>query len=59
MAVTVFTIHEVRTEHARAVRRATGTNDFRDKEWRIRGGQVMQCLSSTLTHDNFIALEYV
>ena len=45
----IHLIHEARTEHAKAVRRLTGTNDFRDKEWHLRQGCVMQCIGTFLT----------
>ena len=51
-------IHEARTEHAKAVRRRTGTNDFRDKEVHLRHGIVMQCIGTFLTKDNLITIEY-
>lgn len=38
----IHLIHESRTEHAKVVRRLTGTNDFRDKEWHLRQGCLMQ-----------------
>ena len=44
----IHLIHEARTEHAKAVRRLTGTNDFRDKEWHLRQGCVMQCVGTSL-----------
>ena len=54
----IYLIHEARTEHAKAVRRLTGTNDFRDKEWHLRKGYVMQCVGTSLTTDNLIAICY-
>ena len=54
----IHLIHEARTEHAKAVRRLTGTNDFRDKEWHLRQGCVMQCIGTFLTTDNLIAICY-
>lgn len=51
-------IREARTEHAKAMRRRTGTNDFRDKEWHLRPGVTMQCLGTFLTTDHLIALIY-
>ena len=54
----IHLIHEARTEHAKAVRRLTGTNDFRDKEWHLRQGCVMQCVGTSLTTDNLIAICY-
>ena len=54
----IHLINEARTEHAKAVRRLTGTNDFRDKEWYLRHGCVMQCVGTSLTTDNLIAICY-
>lgn len=54
----IYLIHEARTEHAKAVRRRTGTNDFRDKEWHLRQGCWMQCIGTFLTTDNLIAICY-
>ena len=54
----IYLIHEARTEHAKVVRRKTGTNDFRDKEWLLRAGCVMQCVGTFLTTDNLIAICY-
>ncbi len=54
----IYLIHEARTEHAKAVRRRTGTNDFRDKEWHLRSGHMMQCIGTFLTTDNLIAICY-
>lgn len=51
-------IHEARSPHAKAVRRLTGTNDFRDKEVHFRQLPWMQCLGTFLTNDNLICLEY-
>lgn len=58
MARNIHLIHEARTEHAKAVRRRTGTNDFRDKEWHLRQGRMMQCIGTFLTTDNLIAICY-
>lgn len=52
----IHLIHEARTEHAKAVRRQTGTNDFRDKEWHLRQGRFMQCIGTSLTTDNLIVI---
>ena len=54
----IHLIHETRTEHAKAVRRMTGTNDFRDKEWQMRRGFLMQCIGTFLTTDNLIVICY-
>ena len=54
----IYLIHEARTEHAKAVRRLTGTNDFRDKEWHLRQGYVMQCVGTSLTTDNMVLIIY-
>lgn len=52
----IHLIYEARTEHAKAVRRLTGTNDFRDKVWHLRQGCLMQCVGTSLTTDNLIAI---
>ena len=49
---------EVRTEHAKAVRRATGTNDFRDKEAAFYAPFVMPAICQTLAGDNMIMEVY-
>ena len=54
----IHLIHEARTEHAKSVRRLTGANDFRDKEWYLRQGCWMQCIGTSLTTDNLIAICY-
>lgn len=54
----IYLIHEARTEHAKAMRRKTGTNDFRDKEWHLRHGKFGQCIGTSLTTDNLIAICY-
>ena len=54
----IYLIHEAGTEHAKAVRCLRGTNDFRDKEWYLRHGCVMQCVGTSLTTDNLIAICY-
>ena len=54
----IYLIHESRTEHAKAVRRHTGTNDFRDKEWHLRQGCIMQCIGTFLTTDNLMTILY-
>lgn len=45
---------EVRTEHAKSVRRATGTNDFRDKEIFVYAAIVMPTVCATLASDNLL-----
>lgn len=54
----IYLIHGARTEHAKAVRRLIGTNDFRDKEWHLRKGCLMQCIGTFLTTDNLIVICY-
>lgn len=54
----IHLIHEARTEHAKAVRRSTGTNAFRDKKWHLRQGCLMQCIGTFLTTDNLITMIY-
>ena len=45
---------ECRTEHAKAVRRATGTNDFRDKTIATMPPLVMPALCTMATSDNLV-----
>ena len=47
-----------RTEHAKAIRRQTGTNNFRDKEVQFREGDTMQCIGTFLTKDNLLTICY-
>lgn len=54
----IHLIHEAITKHAKAVGRLTGTNDFRDKEWHLCKGSLMQCIGTFLTTDNLIAICY-
>lgn len=54
----IHLIHEARTEHAKTVRRLTGTNGFRDKEWLLRQGCLMQCIGTSLTTDNMVLITY-
>ena len=54
----VLLIHRQRTEHARMVRRLTGTNLFTDKDVLFVGGGIMACIGTTLTIDNLLCLEY-
>lgn len=54
----IYLTQEYRTEHAKAVRRATGTNRFRDKRRRLRPGSVMPCVGACLTADNLVAQVY-
>lgn len=48
----------VRTEHAKAVRRRTGTNDFQDKEWVLVTDGIIRCIGTTLTKDNAICVVF-
>ncbi|WP_407430575.1 DNA (cytosine-5-)-methyltransferase [Arcticibacter sp.] len=50
----VLVSKEVRTEEAKAERRATGTNSFRGKEIRFAPSEVMNCLQTSLTNDHLI-----
>lgn len=50
----ILLIQETRTEHAKTVRRQTGSNDFRDKEIHLRKSDVMQCVGTFLTKDNLL-----
>lgn len=54
----IFLIHETRTEHAKTVRRQTGSNDFCDKSWTMRRLPYMQCIGTFLTADNLMASVY-
>lgn len=54
----IHLIHEARTEHAKAVRRLTGSNNFRDKVWHLHQGCLMQCVGTSLTTDNLIVICY-
>lgn len=54
----VLLVYEHRTEHAKAVRRRTGSNDFRDKHRSLRSGSVMQCIGTVFTADNLVAIEF-
>lgn len=51
-------MRERRTEHAKMVRRKTGTNDFRDKQASLLPPDVMQCIGTFLTAGNLIAVCY-
>lgn len=51
----VLVSKEVRTEEAKAERRATGSNSFRGKEIRFQESEVMNCLQTGLTNDHLIA----
>ena len=54
----VLLVYEHRTEHAKAVRRRTGSNDFRNKQWVLRIREVMQCVGTCFTADNLVAIEF-
>lgn len=54
----VFLIREERTEHAKAVRRAIGTNDFRDKRISFQQAVIMPCISTILCKDNLLLTTY-
>lgn len=51
-------MRESRTEHAKMVRRRTGSNDFRDKQVSFLPPCVMQCIGTFLTKDNLLAICY-
>ena len=55
----VLLVYEHRTEHAKAVWRRTGSNDFRDKQMDLRIREVMQCLGTFFTADNLVAIEFL
>lgn len=54
----VLLIRESRTEHAKMVRKLTGTNDFRDKRIDLLGGGIIPCIGTTLTTDNLLTQCY-
>ena len=51
-------IPEARPEHAKEVRKQTGTNDYRDKAIFFRDSPLMQCINTLHTKDNLIAFRY-
>lgn len=53
----VLVSKEVRTEEAKAERRATGSNSFRGKEIRFAPSEVMNCLQTGLTNDHLIIVK--
>lgn len=56
--IEILAIHEARTEHAKEVRKQTGTNDYRDKTIFFRDNHLMQCIGTFLTKDNLLAFRY-
>lgn len=46
-----------RTEHAKHIRRATGTNLFADKVWSVGDG-IAPCLGTSLARYNLVLLEH-
>lgn len=46
-----------RTEHAKLIRRVTGTNLFTDKVWSVGDG-IAPCIGTTLSRYNLVLLEY-
>ena len=46
-----------RTEHAKHIRRATGTNLFSDKVWSV-GDVIAPCLGTSLARYNLVLLEH-
>ena len=56
--IKVLAIHEARTEHAKEVRKHTGTNDYGDKAILFRASFLMQCIGTFHTKDNLIAFSY-
>ena len=56
--IKVLAIHEARTEHAKEVRKLTGTNDYRDKSIFFRDSPLMQCIGPFQTKDNLLAFSY-
>lgn len=53
----VLVSKEVRTEDAKAERRATGTNSFRGKELVFNKQEYMNCIQTGLTNDNLIMVK--
>lgn len=56
--IKILAIHEARTEHAKKVRKQTGTNDYRDKTIFFRDNHLMQCIGTFHTKDNLLAFSY-
>ena len=56
--IKILAIHEARTEHAKEVRKQTGTNDYRDKAILFRDSLLMQCIGTFHTKDNLLAFCY-
>ena len=52
--IKILAIHEARTEHAKEVRKQTGTNDYRDKAIFFRDSFLMQCIGTFRTKDNLL-----
>ena len=48
--IKILAIQEARTEHAKEVRRQTGTNDYRDKAIFFRDNDLMQCIGSYISN---------
>lgn len=57
MICRAYTIMWQRTEHAKLIRRATGTNLFTDKVWSVGDG-IAPCIGTTLSRYNLVLLEY-
>lgn len=49
---------EVRTKESKKIRKETGTNDFRGKEIEFRNQNHMNTITTSLTNDHFIKLDY-
>ena len=56
--IKILAIQEARTEHAKEVRRQTGTNDYRDKAVFFRDSPLMQCIGTFRTKDNLVVYSY-
>lgn len=56
--IKILAIHEARTEHAKEVRKQTGTNDYRDKAIFFRDNHLMQCIGTFHTKDNLLAFSF-
>lgn len=55
----ILLIQETRTEHAKEIRRQTGSNSFRDKEIHFRVTHIMQCIGTFLTKDNLLCVRFL
>ena len=56
--IKILAIHEAKTEHAKEVRKQTGTNNYSDKAIFFRDSFLMQCIGTFHTKDNLLAFRY-